>query len=279
MPSSFVSCRIDGTKRRSRRAKPKSRILTTPSSLTITFSGLRSPCTIPASCATAIPAADLRLIDSRSLRVSEPVAGQIRERLTGDVLHGNDRHTRRIIDCVYRAHVGMIQGRDRPRLGKRCAWRHRAIGLEDLQGHRSVKLKVPRQINPCESPRADLRLNQVMREEMTRPQSGVRVEMRLVGHPVLAAKASRLQGRKHPQNLLATPAHAQAVHDLVLNKSLGIDQKQPSNRDLLPLLVNPVGLRDRAVQVAGQRESSGRQVLPVLPEWPSSARVIRRGRS
>ena len=38
-------------------ARPKSRILTSPSFVTITFSGFRSRCTIPASCALARPSA------------------------------------------------------------------------------------------------------------------------------------------------------------------------------------------------------------------------------
>ena len=38
-------------------ARPKSRILTSPSFVTITFSGFRSRCTIPASCAFARPSA------------------------------------------------------------------------------------------------------------------------------------------------------------------------------------------------------------------------------
>ena len=38
-------------------ARPKSRILTSPSFVTITFSGFKSRCTIPASCARARPSA------------------------------------------------------------------------------------------------------------------------------------------------------------------------------------------------------------------------------
>ena len=38
-------------------ARPKSRILTNPSFLTITFSGFKSLCTIPAPCARASPSA------------------------------------------------------------------------------------------------------------------------------------------------------------------------------------------------------------------------------
>ena len=97
---------------------------------------------------------------------------------------------------------------------------------------------------------------------MTRPQRRERVELRLVGHPVFAAKAPRLQGCEHPQDFLAAPAHAQAVHNLVLNQSVGIDQEQSPHRDLLPLLVNPVGLRHRTIHVAGQREIQASESSP-----------------
>ena len=63
--------------------------------------------------------------------------------------------------------------------------------------------------------------------------------MRLVGHPVLAAESARLEGGEYPQDFLAPPADAQAVHDLVLDQSLGIDDEQPPHRDMLPLLINP----------------------------------------
>ena len=97
---------------------------------------------------------------------------------------------------------------------------------------------------------------------MPRPQGHVRVDERLVGHPVFAAETAGLKGREHPQDLLAPPADAQIVHDLVLHEPLGIDEKEPADRDLLPLLVDAVRRRDRPVQVAGQREVQPAQPAP-----------------
>ena len=53
-------------------AKPKSRILTSPSSPTITFSGFRSRCTIPAPCALASPSAICTAICSNCRTGSAP---------------------------------------------------------------------------------------------------------------------------------------------------------------------------------------------------------------
>ena len=53
-------------------ASPKSRILTSPSFVIMTFSGFRSRCTIPASCAFASPSAIWAAIGSSFLIGSAP---------------------------------------------------------------------------------------------------------------------------------------------------------------------------------------------------------------
>ena len=53
-------------------ARPKSRIFTKPSRLTMMFSGLRSRCTIPAACARASPSATCAEIASRRFTGSAP---------------------------------------------------------------------------------------------------------------------------------------------------------------------------------------------------------------
>ena len=79
--------------------------------------------------------------------------------------------------------------------------------------------------------------------------------------------------RKH---LLAPPADAQVVHDLVLDEPFGVDEEQPADRDLLPRLIDAVSLRDRAVEVAGQREIQPAQP-PARPRGrdPSLVRLDR----
>ena len=53
-------------------ARPKSRILTNPSFDTMTFSGFRSRCTIPAACAFASPSATCAPMASRRFAGSAP---------------------------------------------------------------------------------------------------------------------------------------------------------------------------------------------------------------
>ncbi len=117
-PSSAVSSVRTGRRGRSRRARPKSRTLTSPSAVTITFSGFKSPCTIPSAWAAAIPEAIWRVID-RSDSGRQPARLEcLRQRFAGDVFHADDRHARRVVDGVDRAQVGMIERGRRTGLGQ-----------------------------------------------------------------------------------------------------------------------------------------------------------------
>ena len=77
----------------------------------------------------------------------------------------------RVVHRVDRADVGMVERGGRARLGQRGAGRDRAVRLEDLERHGPVELEVARQVDPGERARADLRLDQVVREEMPGPQA------------------------------------------------------------------------------------------------------------
>src|SRR6266542_5503185 len=72
-------------------ARPKSRILTRPSRVTKTFSGLRSRCTIPFSWAAARPLRDLdRVFDGlprRQRRAGQPLAQRLPVEQLGDRVH------------------------------------------------------------------------------------------------------------------------------------------------------------------------------------------------
>ena len=59
-------------------ARPKSRIFTKPSLVTITFSGLRSRCTIPAPCAFARPSDACAAIESSVRMGTAPSASASR---------------------------------------------------------------------------------------------------------------------------------------------------------------------------------------------------------
>ena len=141
--------RLTGRPRRSRRARPKSRTLTSPSAVTITFSGLRSPCTMPSAWAAAIPAAIWRAIDNSESSGSRLGLAGPGERFAGDVFHADDRNARRIVDGVDRAEVGMIERGRRAGLGQRGARRHRAVGPEDLECHRTDRAGGPARDTPA----------------------------------------------------------------------------------------------------------------------------------
>jgi hypothetical protein len=54
-------------------------------------------------------------------------------------------------------------------------WEARDVGVQHLDGHRPVELKVPCPVHACERPGAHLGLDQVVREVVPRPQ---RLELR-----------------------------------------------------------------------------------------------------
>ena len=59
------------------------------------------------------PRGDLAADRQSIIEGSHAISGQVRERLTGYILHGDDRHARRVIDRVDRAEVGVVQRRGR----------------------------------------------------------------------------------------------------------------------------------------------------------------------
>src|SRR3954469_19150163 len=102
----------------------------------------------------------------------------------------------------------MVQRGGRSCLGQRGAGRDRTVGLEDLERHGAVELEIASEVDPGEGARTDLRFDQVVREEMPGPEGEERVDVRLIGHPVLAAQASRLERGEYPKDFLAPPADA-----------------------------------------------------------------------
>ena len=70
-------------------ARPKSRILTSPSFVTMTFSGFRSRCTIPASCAFEQPLRHLRRDRQELLDRQRATHEQLAQRLALHPLHGD----------------------------------------------------------------------------------------------------------------------------------------------------------------------------------------------
>ena len=96
-------------------ASPKSRILTSPSFVTMTFSGFRSRWTIPASWALARPSAICAAICSSLLTGSGPATSSSR-RVPRRPAPSRCRSATRPPDVVDRDDVGVVQRRGRPRL-------------------------------------------------------------------------------------------------------------------------------------------------------------------
>ena len=142
-------------------ARPKSRILTSPSFVTITFSGFRSRWTIPASCAAARPSAICGAIWSSFLIGS----GAARERAPAASSRPpapsrcRRRRSRRP-DVVDRDDVGMIQRRGRPRflLEPLQPLRIRRQRLrQHLDRHLARQTRVPRPVHLPHPARAERR--------------------------------------------------------------------------------------------------------------------------
>ena len=85
--SALVASATLSAGRRRRFAKPKSRIFTNPSCDTIRFSGFRSRCAMPASCALASPSATCAAISIDLAYRQRAAAQQLAQRLPLDQLH------------------------------------------------------------------------------------------------------------------------------------------------------------------------------------------------
>jgi hypothetical protein len=118
---------------------------------------------------------------------------QAGERLAINVLHGDDRDASGVIHRIDRADIRVVERGGRTSLGQCGTRSHRAIGLEHLQSDWPVELRVPGKVDTSESPDPKLRLDQIVREEATRTERLVGVQMRLIRHAVVAAKTSRLK--------------------------------------------------------------------------------------
>ncbi len=97
-------------------ARPKSRILTSPSFVTITFSGFKSRWTIPASCALARPSAICAAIGSSFFDRQRAAGEKLPQRRALHPLHRDVGDPALRPDVVDRDDVGVIERRGRPRL-------------------------------------------------------------------------------------------------------------------------------------------------------------------
>src|SRR5262249_42287132 len=93
-------------------ASPKSRILTRPSFVTMTFSGFRSRWTIPASCARASPSAIWTAI-GRSFLIGRAPPKRVSRSVFPSTFHRDPVDRVGLPDAVARDDVGVVQGRSR----------------------------------------------------------------------------------------------------------------------------------------------------------------------
>ena len=98
-------------------ARPKSRILTTPSVVRITFSGFRSRWTMPLACAAARPSAIWPAIWSAFGSGRPAAVEQVPQVRALEELHGQVGPPGLLADVVDRDDVRVVQRRGRARLG------------------------------------------------------------------------------------------------------------------------------------------------------------------
>ena len=145
-------------------ARPKSRILAKPSLETIRFSGLRSRCTIPASCALARPSAICAAICSARRGRHRPGLQNLPHGLALDELHADVGLRGVLAEVVNRDDGGVIEG------GSRSGFLLeppepigvvREVGRQQLQRDIPIELGVARQVHFAHSPRAEERADLV----------------------------------------------------------------------------------------------------------------------
>ena len=132
-------------------ARPKSRILTTPSFDTITFSGFRSRCTIPAACAFARPSA-ICPERSRSFFDGERTGGEsLAQGLSVDELHRENvarrgtRGTGELFEGIDGRDVRVVERREQLRFlleAPPAVLVFEEILRQDLQRHDSLEPRV-----------------------------------------------------------------------------------------------------------------------------------------
>src|SRR5207253_2261948 len=77
---------------------------------------------------------------------------------------------------------------------------------------------------------------------------------RLIGSPFGGAEPAALNGVQDAQNLLGAAADAQAVHHLILQDTVGIDEEQAAQGDVLLWNVDAIGSRRLALFVGSERK-------------------------
>ena len=131
-------------------ARPKSRIFTRPSLVMKTFSGFRSRCTMPFSCAAARPRRDLhRVLDGFAHRQRRRRPSRSRKRLALEQLRHDVRRTLMLTDIIDGKDVGVVERRRRARLLFETPQpgRSRSPAGQDLDGHIAAQPRVARPID------------------------------------------------------------------------------------------------------------------------------------
>ena len=159
-------------------ASPKSRILTSPSARTITFSGLTSRCTTPASWAAARPSASWRPMSTASREI-ERLAVQSPQRGAVHVLHDDEAPAvGKLAERVDRADVRVIERRGAARLALE-AGKTRGVAREgrgqDLHGDLAAEPAVPREVHLAHPAPAERAENLAIAEDVAGSQHSDRI--------------------------------------------------------------------------------------------------------
>ena len=136
-------------------ARPKSRTLTLPSGVTLTFAGLRSRWTIPFSCAASRASAICRAMARASSSGSGPALQPLGEVLALDELHDEGADAARLLEAVDRGDVRVLELGEELRLALEA---REALGVggerlgQDLDRDLALQLRVGRAVDDSPIP-------------------------------------------------------------------------------------------------------------------------------
>jgi len=143
-------------------AIPKSRILTTPSGVILTLSGLRSRWTMPRSCAASSPSAIWAQTRQGFVDGQRALADALAEALAGDVLEDEQPLTAGFLQVVDRRQVAVIEGGEGLGLLLEAAQPVGILGErlgQGLDGHQAVQARVARQVDDAHAAAAEFALD------------------------------------------------------------------------------------------------------------------------
>ena len=192
-------------------ARPKSRTLTLPSGVSLTFPGLRSRWTIPFSCAASSASAICRATARASSRGSGAALQPLGEVLALDELHDEGADAARLLEAVDRGDVRVLELGEELRLALEAG---EAVGVggerlgEDLDRDLALQLRVGRAVDDPHPALAERAGDLVAAEAGSRAQAHRALPPRFSPENQSSTSSMRRDGRFRVDRLDAQEAGA-----------------------------------------------------------------------